>query len=63
MFKENEWIRPEQLEQWLGISVKHQGNLRSQRKIPFSKRGNYVFYHVKKIQEWLEDASIPAMAS
>lgn len=52
------WLRPQDVEDEFGIKVQTQNTLRREGRIPYSKRGNFIFYDRVKIDEWLEDAAV-----
>ncbi len=52
------WMDPKDLQARDGISTARQANLRSQRKIPFHKRGRYIRYKTADIDQWFEDAKV-----
>lgn len=49
------WMKPIDLEHELGFSIENQAQMRSKKKIPYSKVGGYVRYDRFKIDKWLED--------
>lgn len=52
------WLTPDDLESEYGIGKVRQASLRSQRMIPFSKRGRYVRYDRADIDQWFLDAKV-----
>ena len=54
----NDWLTPQELEENYGFSKSRQARLRMERKIPFSKIGNYIRYSREAINQWLEDARV-----
>lgn len=52
------WLTPMELETEYGFSKSRQARLRMERKIPFSKIGNYIRYNREAINQWLEDARV-----
>ncbi len=50
------WLRPADLAEEFGIAKATQDQMRSDGRIPYSKRGKFVFYDREKIDAWLEDA-------
>lgn len=52
------WLRPADLAEEFGISTQTQADMRSQGRIPYSKRGKFVYYDREKIDTWLEDAAM-----
>jgi hypothetical protein len=60
---EYDWLIPEDLERppregGYRISKSTQAKLRMKREIPFSKRGNMVYYRRDLIDQWLNDHAI-----
>lgn len=53
----NDWLDPKKLEAEFGIAESTQARYRSEKKIPYSKIGGFVFYSRAKIHEWLESNS------
>jgi len=53
----NDWLKPKDLEEEFGIKVNTQASLRSNKKIPYSKVGNFIFYSREKINAWIESHS------
>lgn len=49
------WMKPLDLEEEFDIKMNNQAQMRSKKKIPFSKVGGYIFYDRIKIDKWLED--------
>jgi len=58
MIAPKRWMRPSDLENEFGIKTSYQAQLRSEGKIPYSKRGKFVFYDREKVDVWLEDAAM-----
>jgi predicted site-specific integrase-resolvase len=54
----NEWMNPKQLCEEFGIAEATQAVYRSDKKIPYSKVGGFIFYKREKIYQWLEKHSI-----
>ena len=52
------WLTPMELETEYGFSKSRQARLRMERKIPFSKIGNYIRYSREAINHWLENARV-----
>lgn len=52
------WLRPNDLAEEFGIAKGTQAEMRSLGKIPYSKRGKFVYYDREKINEWLENAAM-----
>jgi hypothetical protein len=50
-----EWLRPADLEIEYGILKSSQAKLRMDKKIPYSKIGNFVHYNREKINNWLNE--------
>lgn len=53
-----EWLSPLELEAEYCFSVSRQARLRMEKKIPFSKIGNYIRYSREAINNWLESAQV-----
>jgi len=53
-----EWYTPQGLQENYGFSKSRQARLRMERKIPYSKIGNYIRYSREAINQWLEDARV-----
>jgi hypothetical protein len=58
MTPQKRWLRPDDFEAEFAIKKDTQAQLRKDRKIPYSKRGNFVYYDRDKINQWLEDAAM-----
>ncbi len=58
MMQQNNWLTPTQLELEYSFSKSRQARLRMERKIPFSKIGNYIRYSREAINQWLENARV-----
>lgn len=56
----NDWLDPKKLEEEFGISTDTQQKYRTEKKIPYSKIGGFIFYSRIKINEWLERHSFEA---
>jgi len=52
------WLTPTDVETEYGFSKSRQARLRMERKIPFSKIGNYIRYSREAINQWLENARV-----
>jgi len=52
------WLTPTDLETEYSFSKSRQARLRMERKIPFSKIGNYIRYSREAINHWLENARV-----
>jgi len=52
------WLRPADLEEEFGIKTDTQAQMRKESRIPFSKRGKFIYYDREKIDAWLEDAAM-----
>jgi len=50
----SDWLDPKKLEEEFGISENTQSRYRSDKKIPYSKIGGFIFYNRAKINEWIE---------
>ena len=59
---EKRWLSPNDLLEEFGFSLNNQAKLRSQRKIPFSKMGNYIKYDRLEINKWFESNKIDIRA-
>lgn len=55
---ETKWINQEQLATLYSINKPTQEKLRSKKQIPYSRIGNHIFYHIDKIDDWIERHSI-----
>lgn len=55
---EKKWLDPSGLENAYGFSKSRQARLRMEKKIPYSKIGNYIRYNRNTIDQWLEDAKV-----
>jgi hypothetical protein len=55
------WITPDELEEKLGISKSHQGKMRMDGRIPYSKWGSKVYYKIEQIVAILEQNMIVGM--
>ncbi len=53
-----DWLDPKKLQEEFGISEQTQSKYRSEKKIPYSKIGGFIFYNRKKIYEWIESHTI-----
>ncbi len=49
-----DWLTPKDVETEFGIKTTSQANMRSEKRIPYSKMGNFIFYSRKKLYEWFE---------
>jgi predicted DNA-binding transcriptional regulator AlpA len=52
------WINPGELAEMFGIAKSTQAKMRSDKTIPYSKIGGFIYYSVEKIEAWLEAHSI-----
>lgn len=52
------WLTPTQLELEYAFSKSRQARLRVEKKIPYSKIGNYIRYSREAINQWLENARV-----
>lgn len=57
------WLNSEQAAQYLSISLSGMRNLIRQRRIPYSKRGGIVRFHVGDLDAWLRDGVREPLAS
>ncbi|MDM5270792.1 hypothetical protein PGH07_01220 [Sulfurovum sp. zt1-1] len=55
---EKKWIRPDDFEALYGVPIKTQNQWRHKKEIPYSKKGNYVWYDREKIDKILENNEI-----
>jgi len=53
----NDWLNPKKFEEEFGISESTQARYRSDKKIPYSKMGNFIYYSRAKIYAWFEQHS------
>ena len=61
---ENElYFNTETLEKAFGISKDTQARYRSQKAIPFSKIGGFIWYKKKEIYEWIDNHAIKVVGS
>lgn len=51
---QSDWLDPKKLEEEFGITVNTQSRYRTEKKIPYSKIGGFIFYNREKINEWIE---------
>ena len=51
------WLNTDELAERYGIAKSTQALYRSQKKIPYSKIGGFIFYSEEKINKWIEDHS------
>lgn len=52
------WLRPQDLQEQLGMSKSRQSRLRCEGKLSYHKVGAYVYYDVEVINKMVEDARI-----
>lgn len=52
------WLRPDDLAEEFSISTNTQAQMRREGRLPYSKRGKFIFYDRFKIDAWLEDAEM-----
>jgi len=52
------WMRPEELEKELGITISAQTRMRAERKIPFYKIGKFIKYNKQEISEWIKSHKV-----
>ena len=52
------WLRPADLAEEFGIAPDTQAGMRSTGRIPYSKRGKFIYYDREKIDIWLEEAAM-----
>lgn len=55
---EKRWLSPQELAEEIGISTSTQAKLRMDRKIPFSKIGQFIKYDRLEINKWLENNKV-----
>ena len=53
------WLTKEQLLETFGLKIPYQARLRSEGKIPFSKRNGLIRYNKASILKWFENAEQP----
>lgn len=53
-----EWLTPTEFNEEFGISKSTQAKMRMDKKIPYSKIGNFVRYNRAEIHKWLHDAKV-----
>ena len=53
-----EWLDPIDLHSEYKISINRQKTLRKEELIPFHKKGNYIRYKRKDIDEWLSAGKV-----
>ena len=56
--KNSDWLDTKQLKNEFGIAESTQAKYRSNKTIPYSKVGGFIFYSRKKIYEWLEQHAL-----
>jgi len=56
--EQNVWLTPTQLELEYSFSKSRQARLRVEKRIPYSKIGNYIRYSREAINQWLEAARV-----
>jgi len=54
------WLNTDTLEEEFGIAKSTQAKYRSDKTIPYSKVGGFIFYSREKIYQWLERHSFEA---
>lgn len=54
------WLNTRTLQEEFGIAQSTQEKYRSDKTIPYSKVGGFIFYSREKIYQWLERHSIEA---
>ncbi len=55
---QREWLTPDDVQNEYAVSKVRQANLRSQKMIPYHKRGRYIRYKRSDINEWFESAKV-----
>ena len=55
---QKEWLTPDDVQTEFTVSKTRQANLRSQKLIPYPKRGRYIRYKRSDINEWFESAKV-----
>ena len=55
MDQNKRWLTPSDFEKEFAIPRNSQCNLRSKKRIPYSKIGGYIRYDRDKINDWLEN--------
>lgn len=53
------YFNPKTLEREFGIAEKTQAKYRTEKSIPYSKIGGFVFYKKSDIYAWIDKHSIP----
>lgn len=53
------WLKATEAAAYLGVTLGTLRNLTSQRRVPFSRNGGIVRYHVAVLDEWLAQTSCP----
>ena len=53
--KDPKWLDPKDLYKRCGISTNRQATLRSERKIPYYRIGQYIRYRTSEIDEWISN--------
>lgn len=48
------WLKTKELEELYGVSLGKQQKLRNERKIPFTKLGDTIYYSIEDIDQILE---------
>ena len=58
--KNTNWLNTQTLQEEFGIAQSTQAKYRSNKTIPYSKVGGFIFYSREKIYQWLEKHNIEA---
>ena len=52
------WLNPEQLYHKFNIAMATQARYRIEKKIPYHKIGNKIFYKLSEINKWIDNAKV-----
>lgn len=52
------WLSPKDLFEQFGIALPTQAKYRMEKKIPYSKIGNKIFYKLSDIHYWIDTAKV-----
>jgi len=61
--KNSDWLNPKMFVDEFGMSESTQARYRSEKKIPYSKVGGFIYYSRVKIYEWLENHTLEVVGS
>jgi len=56
--KEKEWLKTEDLIEYLGCSRRHIQHLRDRRRITFHQEGKTIRYHINDVKEYMKSNKI-----